>query len=186
MDARSWAPSSTQKKSERQYSLFHLVIQRIASTKLGSSMLSFSLHHLDRIVYKITGERTTLSSLLAGIPVIVLTTTGAKSGLPRTTPVLCLRDEYAPETFAIVASNFGNEHHPAWYYNLKAHPRVMCKVEGRIGEYFARQATGEDYERLWQRAEETYFGFSLYKQRAGDRLIPIFVMTPEQRKSKRK
>ena len=186
MNARSWAPPSTPEKSERRYSFFQLVIQRVASTKLGSSMLSYSLHHLDRIVYKITGERMTLSSLLAGIPVVVLTTTGAKSGLRRTTPVLCLRNEFAHETFAIVASNFGNEHHPAWYYNLKAHPRVTCKVEGRIGEYFARQAAGEDYERWWRRAEETYFGFSLYKKRAGERLIPIFVMTPEQRKAQRK
>ena len=186
MNANGWARSYAPHESARRYLLFHRFVHRMASTKPGSAVLSRILPRWDRMVYKISGGRTTLSSILAGIPVVVLTTTGAKSGLPHTTPILSLRDEFAPGTFAIVASNFGNTHHPAWYYNLKANPCVVCKVDGKVGEYFARQARGEDYDRLWKRAEETYFGFSLYKQRAGGRQIPIFVMSPEQRKIPRK
>ena len=186
MDTRGWTRSFASRESEYHYSFIQLLIHRIASTKPGSFVLARSLPHLDRIVYKMSGGRVTLSSVLAGIPVVVMTTIGAKSGVPRTVPVLCLRNEYAPETFAIVASNFGNEHQPAWYYNLKAHPRVVCKVEGRVGEYYARQARDEDYDRLWQHAQQVYFGFSLYKQRARHRRIPIFVMSPDQRKNSRK
>jgi len=78
-------------------------------------VLRSHLHHFDHVAFKLSGGRATLTSALAGLPVVHLTTTGAKSGLPRTLPLLCIRDERNPDTFALVASNWGQTHYPAWY-----------------------------------------------------------------------
>lgn len=162
--------------ANRANSNIHFLIQRIASSRLGAWFFSHTLHHLDRISLKLTGGRKTLSSTLAGLPILVLTTTGAKSGLARTTPVLGIRDPAKPERFAVIASNWGQDHHPAWYYNLKANPQVVCSIDGQARPYLAYEAGGEEYERYWQRAVETYIGFPLYQQRAGTRKIPVMVL----------
>lgn len=131
---------------------------------------------MDRTLLKLTIKRTTLTSVLSGLPVVVVTTVGAKSGVARTVPLACIRDERDPNSFALVASNWGQDHHPAWYFNLRACPRATCLISGRTGEYVAHEATGEEYERFWQRATDAYIGFPAYRQRAGNRHIPIMVM----------
>jgi deazaflavin-dependent oxidoreductase (nitroreductase family) len=162
----------------REGPLINSFVQGVASSRLGAWFFSRTLHHLDRLLLRLTGGRTTMTGTLAGLPVVVLTTTGARSGLPRTLPLLCVRDELSPNTFAVVASNWGGRHHPAWYLNLKANPRAVVSVGGQVGEYVAREASGGEYGRLWRLAEDTYAGFRLYKARARERRIPIVIMTP--------
>jgi deazaflavin-dependent oxidoreductase (nitroreductase family) len=164
----------------KRYSLLHSIIQKIVSSRPGSWFFSHTLHHLDRIVLKLTRQRTTLTAILAGLPVIFLTTVGAKSGMRRTVPLVAITDERNPDTFAVIASNWGQSAHPAWYLNLKACPRAAGSISGRTVQYVAHEPSGEEYARFWQRAEETYIGYSLYKVRAGERHIPIMVMRPEQ------
>ncbi|MDQ7839723.1 MAG: nitroreductase/quinone reductase family protein [bacterium] len=161
----------------REGPLINSFVQGVASSRLGAWFLSRTLHHLDRLVLRVTGGRTTMTGLLTGLPVVVLTATGARSGLPRTLPLLCVRDELTPNAFALVASNWGGRHNPAWYSNLKANPRAVVSVGGQVGEYVAREASGGEYERLWRLAEDTYAGFRLYKARACGRRIPIVIMT---------
>ena len=163
----------------KPYSALNRLVQRIASSAAGSWLFARVLHHLDRLVLSWSGGRATLTSYLSGAPVVLLTTTGARSGLPRTVPLLCIRDRLQPERFALIASNWGQRRHPAWYYNLKANPRSHASIDGRAADYLAREAGGEEYERFWNYAQETYFGFPLYKQRAGERRIPIMVLTPQ-------
>jgi deazaflavin-dependent oxidoreductase (nitroreductase family) len=165
--------------AKRRYSLFQSFAQKIASSRPGAWFLSRSLHQLDGIFLKLSHQRMTLTSILTGIPVVVLTTIGAKSRLPRTLPLLCIRDTDDPNVLAIIASNWGQHHHPAWYFNLKANPRATCSISGHLGMYIAHEAYGEEYERFWRCASETYIGFPLYKQRAGERSIPIMILTPE-------
>ena len=136
--------------TKQRYSLFHSFMQKIASSRPGAWFFSRTLHHFDRVFLKLSGGRTTMTSIVAGLPVVILTTLGAKSKLPRTLPVLCIRDEHTSDTFAIVASNWGQHHYPAWYFNLKANPRATCSIRGQAGEYVAHEATGEEYEKLWQ------------------------------------
>ena len=167
--------------TRKSYSLFHSLMQKIASSRPGAWFTSGTLHHFDHIFLKLTGGRSTMTSLVAGLPVVILTTTGAKSGLPRTLPLLCIRDEQDPTTFALIASNWGQAHYPAWYFNLKAKPHATCSIRDQIGEYMAHEASGEEYERFWQYAGNTYIGYPLYKQRVGKRRIPIMVMTPLRR-----
>lgn len=112
----------------------------------------------------------------------MLTSKGAKSGLLRTVPLLCIRDENEPDSFALIATNWGQKSYPAWYYNLKTNPEAVCTIEGKSGNYLAHEAQGEEYPRHWQNAANTYFGYPLYKQRISGRRIPIMVMHPENLK----
>ena len=145
--------------SRRRYSAFHSIVQKMASSSIGSWFFSHTLHHLDRFVYYVSRGRTSMTSLLSGAPLVMVTTTGARSGLTRTLPLLCIREHKTAESFALIASNWGQEHHPAWYYNLRANPRAMCSIGGVSGEYVAHEAEGEEYALYWQCAIDSYIGF---------------------------
>jgi F420H(2)-dependent quinone reductase len=89
--------------NRRRYSFFHVLVQKVASSRPGAWLYARTLHHFDRVAFKLSGVRATMTGTLAGLPVVILTTTGAKSGLPRTLPLLCIRDERCPNTFGLVA-----------------------------------------------------------------------------------
>ena len=167
--------------TDQKKSLYQTAIQKMASLRPVSWFFARTLHHLDWIMLKLSGKRATLTSLLTGLPVVVVTTTGAKSGLPRTLPLLCIRTPEQPEQFALIASNFGQRHNTGWYFNLKKNPRADCLIQGQTRMYTAHEASEEEYEKYWQRAQATYIGFPLYKQRAGKRRIPIMVLEPENK-----
>jgi deazaflavin-dependent oxidoreductase (nitroreductase family) len=123
---------------------------------------------------KITSGKHTVTEMV-GLPVIQLTTIGAKSGEPRTMPLVSLCDG---EKIALIASNFGGKNNPGWYYNLKARPRCTVEVNGRAAEYIARQATGAEREKYWELAVSYYVGYEKYKIRAAHRQIPVMVLEP--------
>jgi deazaflavin-dependent oxidoreductase (nitroreductase family) len=108
----------------------------------------------------------------------MVTTTGARSGRPRTSPLLAIGDRAQMGSFALIASNWGQHQFPSWYFNLKRDPRAVCNMNGQAATYLAHEATGEEYQRFWTYAVETYYGYTLYRQRAGRR-IPIMVMEKE-------
>lgn len=164
--------------SKQQYSGFHSFMQKIAASQPGSWFFARTEHHLDRITLKLTNGRTTLTSILSGLPVVMLSTTGAKSGLTRTVPLLCIRDSSNPNVLALIASNFGQQHNPAWYYNLKANDHATCTINGQAKEYLAHEVVEEEYDKFWQHAMDMYVGYSGYKLRASNRHIPIMVMIP--------
>lgn len=163
---------------KKPLSPFQRFMQKIASSKPGAWFLARTQHHLDRIVFKLSGGRTTMAGVLTGLPVVILANKGAKSGLIRTIPLLCIEDEKNPDHLILIASNFGQSHNPAWYYNLRANPQANCTLDGVTRTYHAREAQGEDYERCWSYALDTYMGFPHYQIRAGQRHIPIMVMEP--------
>jgi deazaflavin-dependent oxidoreductase (nitroreductase family) len=158
---------------KKKYSMSNRFIQKFASTRFGAWFGSHLMHHFDRLFLKINKTRT-LTSILSGLPIVILTTTGAKSGLPRTVPLVCIQQDN--DTFAIIATNWGQSHYPAWYHNLKNNPQVTCSICGEVGEYTSHEAAGEEYDKFWNYAQNTYLGFSLYKQRVCQRHIPIMVM----------
>ncbi len=148
----------------------------ITRTKAGSWFFTRTLHHLDRPVLHLSRGRYSLTSLLAGLPIVMVTTIGAKSGQPRRLPLVALPEG---EKVILIASNFGQKQHPAWYYNLHAHPEVQLTYEGHTVGYVARETTGEERERCWQRAVALYSGYASYKERAGQRQIGVFLLTPQ-------
>src|ERR1700736_2824352 len=117
-------PAST---SYEQAGAFQRFMRRFAASGPGSWMFARVLHHIDRPVYRLTRGRHTLASLLSGLPVVMLTTTGARSGMPRTVPVLGLP---TPDGLVVIASNYGSPRHPGWYHNLRANPEGQVSVGG--------------------------------------------------------
>jgi len=149
--------------------------QLVAASRTGSLVLARVLPRVDRALLSLSGGRASVPQLVAGIPVVELTTTGARTGRERTTPVLALRDG---ERRVLVASNWGRERHPAWYHNLRANPEVELTADGRTERYVAREATGDGREAYWEWAATVYPGFEAYRRRSGDRTIPVVVLEP--------
>ena len=150
-------------------------VQRVTATALGAKLLIPTAHRLDRIVLQASCGRTTAAGLLSGLPVITLTTIGAKSRQPRSVPLLAIPDG---DRFVLIASNFGQKQHPAWYYNLRKNPHAVITRDRRQRNYTAREASGDEYDRYWQQAVRLYAGYAAYKERTGGREIPVLVMTP--------
>ena len=130
---------------------------------------------MDMLVFKLTNGRRSVSEILSGVPIIQLTTRGAKSGEARTLPLVSMFDG---EKIALIASNFGQRHNPGWYYNLKAHPQCAVQINGRVVKYIARQVEGDEREKYWKMAVSFYKGYDLYKIRAAHRQIPVMVLEP--------
>jgi deazaflavin-dependent oxidoreductase (nitroreductase family) len=166
-------------ENQRRYRWCQSLVQKFAVTRVGAWFFAQTARPADTLVYKLSGGRTTLASIVSGIPVVILTTTGARSGLPRTSPVLFVADPTGRDRFAVIASNLGQPHRPAWYYNLKANPRAVCSRAGRSRAYLAREAIDDEYTRFWQAATAIYPGYQVYRQRARNRYIPIMVLEPE-------
>jgi deazaflavin-dependent oxidoreductase (nitroreductase family) len=160
-----------------QPNLFQRLIQRLASVALISRMLSLFFHLLDKPVLNLTKGRASIGSLAIGLPIVTLTTTGARSGQPRSVPLVALPDG---DRLILIASNWGQTHHPAWYHNLVAHPPAQVLHNGQTRNYSARVAAGSEYEACWQKAVGAYPGYNAYKARTGGRVIPIMVLTPSQ------
>jgi len=160
-----------------KYSPFQRFGHRLISSRLVSKFTARTMHHLDRLFFRVTRNRTSLSALIARLPVINMTSVGAKSGLPRTSPLLGIVDETNSGHYAIIASNWGQKHYPGWYYNVKANPKVRCTIRGKTGDYLATEITGAEYERFWGYAGKTYVGYPKYKERTEGRPIPIFLLT---------
>jgi deazaflavin-dependent oxidoreductase (nitroreductase family) len=107
-------------------------------------------------------------------PVLLLTTTGRRSGESRTAPVLYHRDG---ERIVVIGSNAGNQRAPAWALNLEANPDCEVEVGARRSTARARVAQGEERERLWNAMSDQFGGFEQYRERT-DRDIRVFVLDP--------
>jgi len=156
-----------------QASPFQRFMRRFAASGPGSWFFARVLHRIDRPIFRLTRGRHTLASLLSGLPVVMITTTGARSGVPRTVPVLGLP---TPDGLAVIASNFGQRHHPGWYHNLLANPTGQVTVEGSTRAFRATVAEGETRARIWQEGLRVYPGWSQYERRASHRKIAVFVL----------
>jgi deazaflavin-dependent oxidoreductase (nitroreductase family) len=152
-----------------------MTVQKLAAARWASWFLSRTLRLIDALFLRMSQNRVSLTSYLTGLPVVVVTTVGSKSGLERTTPLVGIPDG---QSVILVASNFGSQSHPAWYYNLRARPQARLELDGEAREFIAREPSAEEYERCWRKAVELYAGFEAYRQRAGKRRIPILVLSP--------
>ncbi|MEY4338498.1 MAG: hypothetical protein RLZ14_348 [Actinomycetota bacterium] len=153
--------------------VFQRGFQRFASLRPMAWVFRHSAHHLDRWTARFTKGRT-LSGMLAGIPNIMLTTTGAKSGQQRTVPLVGLNID---GNLAIVGTRFGSDQHPGWYHNLLKHPQATVEVHGTRSDVVARLvAPGAEYDRIMAVADNVYTGYAKYRSRITDRHIPIFML----------
>ena len=134
------------------------------------------VHHLDKAVLKLTGGKFTAAEIL-GWAVIQLTTIGAKTNERRVMPLVGVFDG---EKVALIASSFGRQHNPGWYYNLKVHPECEVTFKGKSGKYIAREIQGEEYKKYFEIAISQYAGYQKYKEHAVHRHIPVMLLEPKK------
>lgn len=130
-------------------------------------------------VYRATGGRVggkwrIAAAFPGGVPALLLTTVGNKTGLRRTTPLIYIEDG---ERVVIVASQGGLPRHPSWYLNLRANPDVEIQRKREVREMRARDATPEERAVLWPRLVAHYSDFEQY-QAWTERTIPVVVLEP--------
>lgn len=124
-------------------------------------------------VYKNTdGER---GYIWNGVPILLLTTVGRRTGEPRTVPLIFGRDG---DRLLVVASKGGAPDHPLWYENLAADPDVSVQVRGDRGAFVSSTAQGAEHDRLWQVMVQQWPNYDTYQSRT-ERSIPLVVLTPK-------
>ncbi len=116
------------------------------------------------------------AGFMRGMPVLLLTTIGRKSGKQRTVPIMYLRDS---ENYVVIASNGGRDSFPAWFLNLKSHPQVTIEVDGVSRTATAEQANPEEKQRLWPQLVEKAAFFEEYRKKT-TRDIPMVIVRPEK------
>ena len=144
-----------------------------ALNSAGTGVVIKWMSRLNTLAYKASGGRVG-GSFLQGAPVALLTTTGRKSGQPRVSPLLFLRDG---DRVVLVASQGGRTNNPMWYLNLKANPRVSVQIKKEVLELTARDATEAEREHYWPQLVAMYSSFEDY-QNWTDRVIPIVICDP--------
>jgi deazaflavin-dependent oxidoreductase (nitroreductase family) len=139
------------------------------STSLGAATLRRT-GKLNVPVYRLSGGR--IGGKIGRAPVLLLTTTGRKSGQKRTAPVVYLADG---DRLTVIGSNAGHSRAPAWSLNLRANPDAEVEVGRERRRVRARVAEGEERAELWRKHNEQYSGFDDYAART-DRDIAVFVL----------
>jgi deazaflavin-dependent oxidoreductase (nitroreductase family) len=141
---------------------------------MPSDLALKAMNRVHRIVLGATGGR--LGWRAGGMPVIELTTTGRRSGQPRSTMLTSPYQEGS--TIVIVASRGGDDHHPAWYLNLRDHPEVTVSMGGKPAQRMrAEIADPEDRDRLWPLITADHRNYAGY-QRKTKREIPLVLLRP--------
>jgi deazaflavin-dependent oxidoreductase (nitroreductase family) len=109
-----------------------------------------------------------------GAPMLLLHTTGAKTGLERVNPLVY---QQVGDELAVFASKGGAPSHPDWYRNLIANPSVTVEVGAETVPMTARVAEGDERNRIWEQQKQAFPGFAEYEKTAGDREIPVVVLS---------
>ena len=162
----------------RRPELLQRLVHHVAEIVPMSWIPPRALVRVDRAFFRIARGRTSWSAWISGLPIVMLTTTGARSGKPHTLPVLALPEG---DHLVVIASNMGKPANPGWYYNLRAQPSVMITWKGSTVRMRARELIGEERQRYVDRGLEAYPWWAPYHRRAAPRLIPVIMLEPLQK-----
>jgi deazaflavin-dependent oxidoreductase (nitroreductase family) len=155
----------------RKLNGFERMLERFAASPAGGWYFVNVANKIDRRLVPATNGRM---STAVGQQVLVIEVVGARTGATRRVPLVYVTDG---DAIVLVASNAGSARHPAWYHNLRKTPEATVYAKGRSGRYRASFPEGAEYDRLWDEAVDYYSGYAVYKQRAGDRRIPLVLLT---------
>ena len=128
---------------------------------------------IDKFIQRLTKGQWSLLRI-AGLPSMMLTVIGRKSGIARSTPVLCIPYQHG---HLIAGSNFGGKKPPVWVLNVRAADRVTVMVDGRTHDAVPRELGGEERDTAWAHMLETWPNYAKYAERT-ERVIPVFLLTP--------
>jgi deazaflavin-dependent oxidoreductase (nitroreductase family) len=155
-----------------QDSRFRRLVEKISGTAAFAKIGPRFAPQLDRLVHRLTGGRVILSSGM--LPALILTSTGAKSGQRRQTPLATKPEDGC---WYIVGSNYGREKHPAWTANLIANPEAEISFKGKTTLVKAHQLTAEEKAEVWPRLVTFWPNYDVYTERSG-RDLRVFRLEP--------
>ena len=161
----------------RQPNWFQQAVQRLGSTRLGAWVFSKALAPVDIAINRLSRGKLNAPGLLGGFPVVMLSTTGRRSGETRTSPLVGI--PYRGD-LAIVGSNFGQATAPSWVFNLGAEPSCSVDYFDRTAPGTAKELDPEEAEAVFMEAAKIYPGFDKYRERVTTRQIKVFLIKPEQ------
>ncbi|KDN78824.1 hypothetical protein DF19_37655 [Streptomyces olindensis] len=150
------------------------IVQKVSSTRGFARVAPYVVPALDRAVHRLTRGKVLLSAQL--LPGVVLTSTGARSGQRRRTPLACMPEE-GGRGWILVGSNFGRPEHPAWSHNLLVHPEAEINFKGRDIPVTARLLEGEERAAAWKAVLAFWPPYAAYQARV-DREIRVFRLVP--------
>jgi deazaflavin-dependent oxidoreductase (nitroreductase family) len=146
----------------------------LVATKPGAAVHRTVAAPLDAAIMRATRGHVNLGA--GALPMVVLTSTGARSGQRRETPLAYFTDG---DAVILTASNYGGQRHPSWLHNLLAHPECELHIGDRGGRFIAQEVTGEERYRLFALAANLYPGYANYAERTdGIRTIRMMRLTP--------
>jgi deazaflavin-dependent oxidoreductase (nitroreductase family) len=141
-----------------------------SSSNLGGIIYHVVCRRIDTILIPLSKGRLSM-----GPPgqTVLITTTGAKSGKSRKASLAFI---WHADDMVVVASKGGAPHHPSWYHNLKADPRLVVQYRGVVEDRRAREPLGEERDKLFETMSSTFSNFAAYQARATNRTIPVMVL----------
>ncbi len=148
---------------------------RVSASLPGAWLFARLLHRIDRLLLRVSSGRFSVSEFLAGIPIVTIITTGARTGQRRETPLLGVP---VGDDLALIGTQFGQPGVPGWYFNLRAHPELDVAYRGKVIPARAREVEGDEWAACWAEARRAYAGYQTYSRRIRDRPIHIMVLTP--------
>jgi deazaflavin-dependent oxidoreductase (nitroreductase family) len=141
-------------------------------SKPGTAFAKVVSTRVDPLMLRLSGGRFSTG---IGFPIVLLTVPGRKSGVERTVPLVYFTQG---KDVILIASTFGRSENPAWYLNLVAAGEATLTGGGAVGRYSVREIEGDERDRLYRLAEGLYEGYGIYKERAGERVIPVLALSP--------
>jgi deazaflavin-dependent oxidoreductase (nitroreductase family) len=154
-----------------------VAMQHIAATRAGAWFFARTLHHIDRALLRLSRDQVTLPGVVAGLPVLTVTTTGARTGLRRSVPLVGVP---AGEDIAVLGTSFGQPRTPGWHHNMRADPKVEVTYRNKTIKAIAREAGDEERTAIWDRARTIYMGYEAYAGRIKNRQIHIMILSTEE------
>ncbi|MDN0194053.1 nitroreductase family deazaflavin-dependent oxidoreductase [Streptomyces sp. S.PNR 29] len=149
------------------------LVQKVSSTRGFAKVAPHVVPALDRAVHRLTRGKVLLSARL--LPGVILTSTGARSGRPRRTPLACMPED-GGRSWILIGSNFGRPGHPAWTHNLLAHPDADISWKGEDIPVTARLLEGRERAAAWRAVLAFWPPYAAYQARV-EREIRLFRIT---------
>jgi len=160
--------------AHRPDNVLRKAVKAFGGSRPGAWMFARVLRHLDDLIGRLSRRRTSAPQLLAGLAVLDLTTTGRKTGQPRTSHLIGFP---LGGSIALLGTNFGQESTPAWVFNLEADPHATVTYRDRAVDVVARPATDAELEQVVAEAARRYVGYAKYRQRIGtSRRLRVFLL----------
>jgi deazaflavin-dependent oxidoreductase (nitroreductase family) len=150
-----------------------VAMQRIAATRAGAWFFARTLHHADRALLRLSRGQVSVPGVVAGLPVLTVTTIGARTGQRRSVPLIGVP---AGDDIAVIGTSFGQSRTPGWYHNMRADPTVEVTYQDKTVKAIAREADEEEKKVIWDQARTIYGGYQAYASRIKDRQIHIMIL----------